>query len=91
MAKHRWLKEHDHIAFYLYYKKIKSEKVLIKSANIIGCPVSSLKMRISNYSYLDKGTGLKNYSILSKNVYDELINDESSRKKVFEHVETLIY
>lgn len=53
---HQWKPTDDLIAVLLY--KIKaSDAAIAKAAHEIGCPEGSLKKRIENVEYLDRGTG----------------------------------
>ena len=68
--KHSWNESHDLIA-YLMYRNGTSEKFIEVASTVIGTTVDSLKMRIKNFEYLDKGTGLDHVAAQSKNVYNK--------------------
>ena len=89
--RHKWTKEDDILAFYLYrygeYNLISLESV----AQHIGFTNTvSLKMRIENFRAVNKRGGLKNYAQLTKQVYDKYrnIDQEIHRGKCLEIIKT---
>ena len=83
IMRHKWTKEDDILAFYLYrygeYNLISLKSV----AQHIGFTnTDSLEIRIQNFRAVDKRGGLKNYAKLTKQVYDEYKNlDQETHKK----------
>ena len=66
--KHKWKISDDIVAFYLY--KSGAQLEIGVAAKKLGIKVDSLKMRISNFAFLDTNSiGLKNYSRQSLNVF----------------------
>ena len=69
---HKWSKEDDIVAYYLY--KFGPESLMIRIgdiSSILGMSESSLIMRIRNFQAIDGAGGLQNYAKLSKKVYEE--------------------
>lgn len=72
MINHRWSKEDDVVAFYLYkFGKGNLSHSIESICNKLGMSSASMKMRISNFSYIDKKQGLKHYGKLSVKIYEE--------------------
>lgn len=75
--KHKWSKEDDIVALYLYKF---GEKNLTHSIEDIckklGIILASMNMRIENFRYIDTNgdMGLENYAKLSRKVYEEYKN-----------------
>ena len=88
MKKHKWSKEDDIVAFYLYKFGTRNISISIDDiANTLGMSTASMKMRIANYKALDKGRGLNHYSKLSKKVYEEYKNySEPDLRKIIESI-----
>ena len=62
MINHRWNKEDDIVAFYLYkFGKGNLSRSIEGISNQLGMSSASMMMRISNFEYLDKKKGLKHY------------------------------
>ena len=79
MNEHKWTVEEDKIALYLYRFGTLDD---IKRIGVkLPMSYDSFKMRVDNFKYLATGTGLKNYSKQSKEVYDKY---KDSSKKEFE-------
>ena len=75
MINHRWSKEDDVVAFYLYkYDKGNLSYSIEGTSNQLGMSSASMKMRIRNFESLDKYKGLKHYAKLSEKVYEEYKN-----------------
>ncbi len=64
---HRWSENDDIVAFYLY--KYGTTEQIESAAKKLGIKDSSLKMRISNFAFLDNKKGLSNYSKQSLKIY----------------------
>ena len=79
MNEHKWTVEEDKIALYLYRFGTLDDikRICVK----LPMGYDSFKMRVDNFKYLATGTGLKNYSKQSKEVYDKY---KDSSKKEFE-------
>lgn len=88
MKKHRWSKEDDIVAFYLYKFGTKNISISINDiANKLGISTASIKMRIANYKALDKGKGLDHYAILSKKVYEDYNSySETDLRRIIESI-----
>lgn len=69
---HKWTKNDDIVAFYLYRFNMGGLNFSIEEiAEQLGMSEASLKMRISNFKFVDVGEGLKNYAQLTKEVFLE--------------------
>ena len=69
---HRWLKEDDIVAFYLYRFGPESLIMTIgKISKILGMSEASLKMRIGNFQAIDGAGGLQHYAKLSETIFNE--------------------
>lgn len=79
MDEYKWTVEEDKIALYLYRFGTLDDikRICVK----LPMGYDSFKMRVDNFKYLVTGTGLKNYSKQSKEVYDKY---KDSSKKEFE-------
>jgi hypothetical protein len=77
--KHKWKITDDVVAFYLYKCGSKLEIELV--AKKLGIKSTSMKMRISNFAFLDSNIGLKKYSKQSKTVYFTWKNSNISELK----------
>ena len=77
--KHIWKLSDDIVAFYLY--KNGSSKEIELAAKKLGIKNTSMKMRVSNFSFLDTNTGLRNYSKQSQNVYLSWKNSDLTELK----------
>jgi hypothetical protein len=70
--KHKWTDDDDIVTLYLYKFDVKG---LPFSLNTIACKlgiiVGSLKMRISNFSYIDKKVGLANFAKRTEKIYNK--------------------
>jgi hypothetical protein len=64
---HKWKITDDIVAFYLY--KCGSMLEIEHAAKKLGIKTTSMKMRVSNFAFLDSDKGLKKYSKQSKTVY----------------------
>jgi hypothetical protein len=64
---HKWTSSDDIVAFYLY--KCASRKEIEHVAKKLGIKLTSMKMRINNFSFLDNQNGLRNYSKQSEEIY----------------------
>ena len=70
-GQHKWTKEDDIVAYYLYRAGADSFVLGTKEiSRALGMTESSLKMRIANFMAIDTGHGLKNAAIASKELYD---------------------
>jgi hypothetical protein len=79
MINHRWSKEDDIVAFYLYkFSKGNLSHSIEGISNKLGMSAASMKMRIRNFESLDKYKGLKHYAKLSEKVYEEYNNHSES-------------
>ena len=80
--KHKWTKEDNILAFFLYKDKSDidiTKKFILKYTNI---SPNSLKMKFSNFKFLEGKRGLEHASKDSKEVYkDYKNNSEELRKK----------
>ncbi len=88
--KHKWKISDDIVAFYLY--KHGSEKDIENVSRKLGIKVASIKMRISNFAFLDKQKGLSKFSKQTQNVYSIWRNSSSvalkaEYKNIFSNVE----
>lgn len=69
---HRWSKEDDIVAYYLYRFGSVSLMTTVENISIIlDVSEPSLVMRTANFRAIDGAGGLPNYAKLSKKVYDE--------------------
>ena len=67
---HRWTKDDDIVAYYIYRYGTNSVFKTVKDiSEILGLSESSLKMRIANFKAIDGNGGLKNYAKQSEEVY----------------------
>jgi hypothetical protein len=72
MKNHKWSKEDDIVAFYLYkFGRGNLSYSIEDISNKLGMSTASMKMRIKNFKFLNKHKGLKNYAKLSEKVYEE--------------------
>lgn len=82
-TRHNWTKQDDYYVYSLYKLRISDISKLKKVAQDIGCKLSSLKMRIKNFEYIDtKTSGLSNYGKISKEVYLELRNNPQKEQNI---------
>lgn len=89
MINHRWSKEDDIVAFYLYkFGKGNLSYSIEGISNQLGMSPASMKMRIKNFEFLDKYKGLKHYAKLSEKVYEEYKN--YSESDLFNLVESFL-
>jgi len=69
---HKWTKNDDIVAFYLYRFNMSGFNFSIEEiAEQLGMSKESLKMRINNFKAVDGRGGLKNYAKLTKEVFFE--------------------
>jgi hypothetical protein len=69
---HKWTKDDDIVAFYLYrFGTDDLNTSLEEIADYLGMNAGSLKMRIQNFQALNGAGGLKNYAKLSERIYSE--------------------
>ncbi len=78
--KHKWKLSDDIVAFYLY--KYGSTKEIELAAKKLGIKLTSIKMRISNFAFLDKKKGLSKFSKQTETVYFSWKNSNMSELKV---------
>lgn len=72
---HKWSREDDIVAFYLY--RFGPESLIMSIEEIskrLGMSEASLKMRIGNFQAIDGAGGLQNYAKLSERIYKEYIS-----------------
>jgi hypothetical protein len=67
MEKHKWKLSDDIVAFYLY--KYGSKTEIEQAAKKLRIKESSIKMRISNFAFLDTKKGLSKFSKQTETVY----------------------
>jgi hypothetical protein len=70
-ARHKWSKDDDLTAFYI--SRFGYSKLPMKEAELVaklGMPRASFVMKIANFKHLEGESGLSNYSIQSKKIYD---------------------
>lgn len=79
VEKHQWKITDDIVAFYLY--KYGSEKDIEHVSRKLGIKVASIKMRISNFAFLDKQKGLSKFSKQTLDVYSIWKNSSSVELK----------
>ena len=87
---HKWTKENDILAFYLFRFGEDSLISLNSVARHIGFnDTSSLKIRIQNFQAVSGQGGLKNYAKLTKQVYNDYSNVTQNilRKKCLQIME----
>lgn len=77
--KHKWKITDDIVAFYMY--KCGSILEIELAAKKLGIKSTSMKMRVSNFSFLDTNKGLKKYSKQSETVYNTWKNSNISELK----------
>ena len=65
--RHKWKSSDDIVAFYLYKYGSKTEIELV--AKKLGIKSTSMKMRISNFAFLNTKKGLSKFSKQTKTVY----------------------
>ncbi|RAR75765.1 hypothetical protein [Flavobacterium aciduliphilum] len=81
----KWDTSDDIVAFYLY--KFGTVEEIKKSSLILDIKLTSLKMRISNFAYLDNKNGLDNYAKQSREVYNKYRNYSNFElKKIFDEI-----
>ena len=69
---HKWTKNDDIVAFYLYRFNVGGLNFSIEEIAVqLGMSEASLKMRISNFKAVDGRGGLKKYAKLTKEVFFE--------------------
>ena len=78
--KHKWKITDDIVAFYLYKSGSKLEIDI--AAKKLGIKVTSMKMRVSNFAFLDSNIGLRNFSKQSQIVFLKWKNSNLSELKV---------
>lgn len=78
--KHKWKISDDIVAFYLYKSGSKLE--IDFAAKKLGIKVTSMKMRVSNFAFLDSNIGLRNFSKQSQIVFLKWKNSNLSELKV---------
>jgi hypothetical protein len=77
--KHKWKITDDIVAFYLYKSGSKLEIDI--AAKKLGIRITSIKMRVSNFAFLETKKGLRNYSKQSQNVFLKWKNSNLSELK----------
>ena len=89
--RHRWTRDDDSYAYYLYVLEREQPENKLKMkissfANKRNIPESSIKMRMSNFRYLDGQGGLSNFANQTKEVYEELCNKSLDElKDIIDH------
>ena len=74
---HKWSKEDDIVAFYLYRFGPKSLMMTFgEISKKFGMSEASLKMRVANFQAIDGAGGLENYAKQSEKIYNEYKNAE---------------
>lgn len=69
---HRWSREDDIVAYYLYQYGYRSLDLSIwEISQILGMSESSMRMRIGNFKAIDGSSGLDHSAKLSREVYKE--------------------
>lgn len=91
-SRHRWTQAEDIVAFYLSRfgdRKLQSRGVSI--AATLGLKESSLAMRISNFRYIDKGSGLRHAALQSRQILESYrtVSEPSLRRTVEEILNAL--
>jgi hypothetical protein len=72
IMQHRWSKEDDIVAFYLYRFGHESLMMTIEEiSKRLGMSEASLKMRMGNFKAIDGEGGLSNYAKLSEKIYNK--------------------
>ena len=66
--KHKWKITDDIVAFYLFKSGL--TKKIEYVAKKLGIKVTSLKMRVNNFAFLDTSKGLSNFSKQTESVYN---------------------
>ena len=70
--KHKWKLSDDIVAFYLF--NYGSTKEIELAAKKLGIKLTSMKMRISNFAFLDTKKGLSKFSKQTETVYNSWKN-----------------
>ena len=72
---HKWSKEDDIVAFYLYQFGPESLMMTFKEiSKRLGMSEASLKMRVANFKAIDGAGGLENYAKQSEMIYNQYKN-----------------
>jgi hypothetical protein len=82
---HKWVKEDDIVAFYLYRFGLESLILTIREiSELRGMSEKSLKMRIRNFKAIDGAGGLPHYTKQSKTIFNEYknVSEETHRNVV---------